>query len=205
MWWRYFPSRSEDLARAFAALVLRGGIESVTIRALARELRAAPGSIANHFASRTQVIVVSTGVIGDLLARAMSDRVRDHGLVGLRPSPQAEPEPDSVAGVDEEREYRELLLLWAHLETHSLVCAPVAEQVLVADARIRDSLRRCLAPALGGAALGADLRGADVGEWAAWWARLRGLQSRLLLSEPGLTVAVASASLGVPGGAPEEA
>jgi AcrR family transcriptional regulator len=196
MWWRYFPSRSEDLARAFAALVLRGGIESVTMRALARELRAAPGSITNHFASRTQVIVVSTGVIGDLLARAMSDRVRDHGPVGLMPGPQAEPDPDSVAEIDEEREYRELLLLWAHLEAHALVCAPVAEQVLAANARIRDSLRRCLGPALGGG---------DPGDRAAWWARLRGLQSRLLLSEPGLTVAVAAASLDVRGGAPEEA
>lgn len=181
MWWPMFPSRSESLALALQQLVIQGGIESVTMRALARELRTAPGTITNSYRTRVDVLAVCTTVIGRLVGTATLDRLSARGLAGLLPSQRSDTDLDAV----EDQVYRELLLAWSHLEVHALVCSRVAEQVGAATLRARSlvDLRFDLPPG-----------SCD----AAWWAHVRGLQVALLVPGTALTPELAASQLAAP-------
>ncbi len=106
----------EDLAWSLAVLGADVGLARVSYRALARHTRTAPGTITNHYASKSDLWVVCTVVVGRWLSDATRDHVDQRGHVGLFPAP-------------EDRTYRLLVSAWVQLRAQALVDPAIAERV----------------------------------------------------------------------------
>jgi AcrR family transcriptional regulator len=107
---------AEDLAWSLVMLSSAEGLARVSFRSLARHTRMAPGTITNHYASRSELLGVCATVVGRWLADATSAHVDERGPVGLFPMP-------------EDRTYCWLVCAWAQLRSHALTDAEVDERV----------------------------------------------------------------------------
>lgn len=151
-------TREEALAVAVVQLAAPGGMEAVTVRAVARQARTAAGTITNVYATKAELLGVCTSVIGRWLAWATVAHLDERGVRGLFP------EPDDV-------DYRALLVVWAQLEALALTRPPLDARVRAMNTLVRESITMCLAEG-------------RVPQITRLWAVARGLQAEVLRTEP---------------------
>ena len=78
-------SRTDDIVDAISRLVLEGGFERVTMRAIAQQVRISPGTLANHLSNRERLLRVCAFGFADRRMRELDHQVRRVGAVGLMP------------------------------------------------------------------------------------------------------------------------
>ena len=78
-------SRTDDIVDAISRLVLEGGVERVTMRAIADQVRISQGTLANHLSNRERLLRVCAFRFADRRMRELDDQVRRVGAVGLMP------------------------------------------------------------------------------------------------------------------------
>jgi AcrR family transcriptional regulator len=163
-------TRDDAVALAVFELAAAGGLEAVTIRAVARGARMAAGTITNNYASRDRMLAVIATVLGRWVVWANEAALRAGGL------------PDLLPGPELEDLYRRLLMVWAQLEAHALTSTAVAGQVGRPNALALEMLAW-------------HVSGAPDAAMTPLWLTLRGLQAELLRPGTGLTREAAAALL----------
>ena len=78
-------SRTDDIVDAISRLVLEGGFERVTMRAIADQVRISQGTLANHLSNRERLLRVCAFRFADRRMRELDDQVCRVGAVGLMP------------------------------------------------------------------------------------------------------------------------
>ena len=78
-------SRTDDIVDAISRLVLEGGFERVTMRAIAQQVRISPGTLVNHLTNRERILRVCAFRFADRRMRELDEQVRRVGAVGLMP------------------------------------------------------------------------------------------------------------------------
>jgi AcrR family transcriptional regulator len=121
----------EDLAWSLVALAREQPLPAISFRGLARHARLAPGTITNHFASKQELLALSTTQIGRWLAHATTDHLHDRGPVGLFPA-------------TDDQTHRALTSAWAQLRAHALTEPAVDERVMGMTVVMRRSLEEAL-------------------------------------------------------------
>ena len=78
-------SRTDDIVDGITRLVLAGGFERVTLRAIADQVRISPGTLVNHLTNRERILRVCAFRFADRRMRELDEQVRRIGAVGLMP------------------------------------------------------------------------------------------------------------------------
>jgi AcrR family transcriptional regulator len=78
-------SRTDDIVDGITRLVLAGGFERVTMRAIAEQVRISQGTLANHLTNRERLLRVCASRFADRRLRELDYQVRRVGAVGLMP------------------------------------------------------------------------------------------------------------------------
>ena len=78
-------SRTDDIVDAISRLVLAGGFERVTMRAIAEQVRISQGTLANHLSNRERLLRVCAFRFADRRMRELDHQVRRVGALGLMP------------------------------------------------------------------------------------------------------------------------
>lgn len=164
-------SRDDALALAVYELASDGGLEAVTMRAVARRARMAAGTITNNYATRDQLLATCASVLGRWMVWANTE------LLGTGDPARLLPPTDRADC------YRRLLVVWRQLEACALTSPAVAEQVERANALDREML-----------AWHAD--GGRSPVLTRRWLTVRGVQAELLRPGSGLTRELAAELLG---------
>jgi len=78
-------SRTDDIVDGISRLVLEGGFERVTLRAIAGQVRISPGTLINHLGSRERILRVCAFRFAHRRMRELDEQVRRVGAAGLMP------------------------------------------------------------------------------------------------------------------------
>ena len=123
-------SRTDDIVDGITRLVLAGGFERVTLRAIADQVRISPGTLVNHLSNRERILRVCAFRFADRRIRELDDQVRLVGAVGLMPMD------------DHDLRTARVWLAWRAVARHA---AGPAHAVAEADLKEEWLLRRALA------------------------------------------------------------
>jgi len=129
-------SLAEDLAWSLVSLSAEVGLAQVSVRALARRTRMAPGTVTNHYASKGELVGICATVVGRWLASATAAHVDVRGALGLFPD-------------TEDRTYRWLVSTWAQLRSAALTDPALDVRVRDADLGVVRAARWALAETTG--------------------------------------------------------
>ena len=78
-------SRTDDIVDGISRLVLAGGFEAVTMRAIAAQVRISQGTLANHLTNRERLLRVCAFRIARRRMRELDEQDSRVGAVGLMP------------------------------------------------------------------------------------------------------------------------
>ena len=78
-------TRTDDITRAICWLLHTGGVEAVTMRAIAEAVGFSPGTLVNHLTDRTRILRVCAHRYARTRQLELDEQVRRLGLVGLLP------------------------------------------------------------------------------------------------------------------------
>ena len=129
-------SRTDDIVDGISRLVLEGGFERVTMRAIAAQVRISQGTLANHLTNRERILRVCAFRFADRRMRELDEQVRRVGAVGLMPMD------------DHDLRSARVWLAWRELARHAegpanaVAEADQKEEWLLRRARRRGHVRR---------------------------------------------------------------
>ncbi len=159
-----FPARDELLTLAMLDLARERGVHDMSIRTLARAVRAAPGSLTYHHGDKDTMLATCARFLGLWLCHDMEERLSTVGWGALLPQPGATQDV-------EEAEYARRLRVWLQLSAYGLSSPTVSATVRAGEDRMAAMLARY-----------AEAR-TDSDTRLSLWAVLQGLA--LLLLSPG--------------------
>jgi AcrR family transcriptional regulator len=127
-----FPARDELLTLAMLDLARERGVHDMSIRTLARAVRAAPGSLTYHHGDKDTMLATCARFLGHWLCRDMEDRLSAGGWRGLLPCPR---EANDIEDF-EEAEYARRLRVWWQLAAYGLDSPLVSATVRAGEGRM---------------------------------------------------------------------
>lgn len=166
-------SRDESVAMGVVALIASGGLDAVTMRAVARTVRMSVGTLGNHYATRENVLATAAREFGD----AHVDDIVD------RPDRTVGPPKLSDFLTSLESELREQRV-WYDLVAAGRSMPHVGHATAAVDARFRDLISYLLRDPTTGARPSSDTLDR-------FWITLQGL--RIEQIQPGTTVSFSAA------------